>query len=84
MTPLPCPRCKAQGKLLAATTHFAGLQRCPTCKGHRFISREHARRICEGRAMRQERIKRGLSIREAARKRGVTALKLAKMEKGKE
>jgi len=84
MTPLPCPHCKGRGKLTVAMSQLViGLERCPVCEGHRHISREYARRICDGKAMKRERLERGLSIREAAEERGVSPVELSKMERGK-
>lgn len=58
--------------------------KCWTCDGQGSITPEHAERIEAGRERRQERLKHGLSLMEAAAIAGISPAKLSAIESGRE
>jgi hypothetical protein len=85
---IKCPVCKGF-KEIGCLMHYAtgedkyGVIKCTTCAGLGLISYEHAERIRQGKAMREDRINRGLSLREEAKRIGVTPQNLSHLENGR-
>lgn len=91
-TRYPCSRCSGRGftlKLLRIRTESAGLDcqwhksDCATCRGGGEIDRETYERIERGHALREARIARLESLRDAAARLGVTPERLSQIEWGR-
>ena len=85
--PIPCPECSGSGLVTVMWRGFpasvADAAECSCCRGSGTITLAHARRLADGKAMRQARIAAGKSLREAAREAGITARDLADIEWGR-
>jgi hypothetical protein len=57
---------------------------CFTCNGTGEITEEHQRKIEIGKAMRRDRLNRGLSQSDEAKRRGMTGIAYSKLEHGQE
>ena len=55
---------------------------CDVCKGSGEVTAEHARRIALGRIARSERLSRDESLREAAKRLGISPAELSRIERG--
>lgn len=80
-----CPTCEGKGKLSGyACPGFRLVELgCVTCYGQKEISDEHLQQIEKGKAMRQERIKRGVSLREEAKRLGLSPSDYSAVEQGR-
>lgn len=85
-----CPHCSGERKVFAFMnngpdyrTHTSGLIDCRTCLGAGKITQEHADRIAAGTSMRTQRVQRGESLRDAAKRLGITATELSAIEHGR-
>lgn len=90
MTTITCPHCDGKGWVYAFLnngpdyrTHTSGFVQCLTCQGMSAITTEHAERIETGERMRRERVERGESLNEAARRLGITPAQLSARERGR-
>lgn len=84
---MKCPLCDGKGDQFAlvnmgGSSHYSGYFVCDTCKGTGLIADEHMRRMIAGKAAREARMKRGETLRQAAKRKGVTALEISKFERG--
>lgn len=83
----PCPSCKGSGQVLAhvaATSgHRFGEYPCDTCGGAGAITEDHARRIVQGQALREDRLARGMTLRREAERLGLGAAELSARESGR-
>ncbi len=84
---LKCPACggrKTTIALVDGPTRRGLLEiDCSTCEGVGSITIEHRDRIEAGRKRREERIARGVSLREEARRLGILPSDLSAMESGR-
>ena len=55
---------------------------CLTCKGSGEVSEDHLVRMEHGKAMRDERVRHGITLMAAARARGISPAQLSSMERG--
>ena len=83
-----CPRCNGAGTVAAFvdtsdTGYFDPALRCSLCLGEGHISATHADWLSRGNAHYKARVKRGESVRECARRLGMSAAKLSGMEHGR-
>lgn len=86
---ITCPHCNGERKVFAFLnngpdyrTHTSMWIDCRTCLGKGVITREHADRIVAGSSMREQRVQRGESLREAAKRLGISAVELSAIERG--
>lgn len=80
-TPLiDCPRCK--GRRFAANPARFEEWNCSTCSGTGVVFDERARWVTAGMKKRAEREARGETIRDYARRVGLTAQRMSGMELG--
>ncbi len=84
-----CPHCNGDKKVFAFLnngpdyrTHTSTFIDCRTCLGRGVITREHADRIVAGASMREQRVQRRESLRDAAKRLGITAVELNAIERG--
>lgn len=86
---LKCGSCDGSGKSFAHINSTDPAQHgfqwinCMTCGGAGTISEAHAERIAKGRQMRDDRVKRGLSLREEADRLGISVVELSAIEWGR-
>lgn len=91
MTTLICPSCGGKGQTLC---HVDGsrdgqpfgetrLMACSTCDGRKEITSEHQMRIIEGERRRDDRKARLMSLREEAKRLGISPVELADIEWGR-
>lgn len=82
--PHPCPACNAAGHLRGfACPGFRPVDiACNLCRGSGHLSDEALARWTRGREMREDRIRRDMSLREEAKRRGMTARELSDLERG--
>ena len=79
-TPLmDCPRCKGKGHATSRPFHES---RCSTCFGTGVVFDERARWVEAGMKKRSQREARGETIRDYARRVGLTAQRVSDMEIG--
>ncbi len=83
-----CPTCQGD-KVLFGLVKYAGSKpcemrqlKCFTCRGEGEITEEHAKRIEAGRLMREDRLKRGLSQSEEAKRLGMAHMTYSLLEQG--
>ena len=82
-----CPRCKGEKNVrlfVCASVCEWRTMPCFTCKGAGEITDEHDEALAKGEAMRLDRISRGLSSREEAKRLGITDIELNRREFAKE
>jgi hypothetical protein len=88
----PCPTCNGKKKLMAFVdghradgTPFGGVQDvdCFTCRGTGEVDEQYRARLAAGKAMRDERVAKDQSLREAARERGISPAELSAIEHGR-
>jgi hypothetical protein len=79
-----CPECKGAGETTGmGCPGFRPVKiPCFLCKGEKQISEERLQWIATGEAMRQDRRKRGVSLREEAKRLGIGPSDLTDMEFG--
>lgn len=83
-----CPHCRGEkGGVAHINTgpdrpHEWGWLPCSTCAGTGEVSDEHLARIERGNRVRAERLARDESLREAAKRMGITAAELSAIERG--
>jgi hypothetical protein len=79
-----CPDCNEPGELHLVHTYPGGFsqRKCSRCGGTNQITEAEAEAIRQGAILRQARVKRCLSTREAAGLIGVPALLLSRVETG--
>lgn len=84
---LPCPRCTGAGGYYALVYRPTGCTNeqliCSTCQGAGYVSSEVQGWIDEGEAHRSARVGREESLRECARRLGVSAAIISAMETGR-
>ena len=56
---------------------------CRTCGGTGEVTEEHAARIAEGERLRHDRIARRVSLREEAKRLGISPVELSHREQGR-
>lgn len=80
---MKCPDCTIGKKSILAHGRLLDIT-CPRCEGTQEVPSEMAEWINIGRAMRDERVNGGnyRTLREEAKRRGMTAQELSKMELG--
>lgn len=83
---MKCPQCEGRGWFDAFVMRAGGCGLesldCPACRGKGEVSQAVADRLEEGRRRREDRIARGLSVREEAKRLGITAVRLGEIERG--
>ena len=84
---MKCPTCKGDRQLFGiACGGKAGCRpietKCFTCSGSGEITEQQAGWIRAGKALREDRRKRGLTLRDEAKRRGISAVELSQMECG--
>lgn len=86
----PCPRCDGSGFITAFVNrgpdigkHSVETLPCSTCSGVGSIDDETARRIADGKSMRDQRVARLETLRDAARRLGMTSSELSAIEQGR-
>lgn len=84
---VPCPECNGAGLVNVVwqglPESVADAAECPVCRGIGEISPRHAARLETGRAMRKDRIARGVSLAEEAARLGIGKRELADREWGR-
>ena len=83
----PCPRCKNGRQFVHLNTtnpktHGFQWVHCDFCKGRGEVTVEALRRIEEGKRRRDDRVKRGVGLREEADRLGLTPTQLSRLERG--
>ncbi len=85
-----CPRCKGSKTITASHVAYADGSHgyevplsCDQCGGAGEVSDEMTEWIRAGEAMRQDRLARQMTLREEAKRRGLTPVELSRMEFGK-
>jgi hypothetical protein len=84
-----CPDCKgAKGSTAYACPGFRPIHiPCELCDATGEVTPEHAESVtalrAAGNAIRQERIERGESMRDAAKRRGLTVVEYSRIENGR-
>lgn len=85
---LVCPGCSGDRQVFAHVntqdpeTHGFQWIDCSTCKGAGEITEDMRESIDAGRKARQNRIDRGLTLRQEADRLGVSAVVLSRLERG--
>jgi hypothetical protein len=89
---IPCPSC--QGRKSSPCfddgyrdgTHFGAALELPclTCQATGTITAEHAERLSEGRRRAEDRKQRGLSLRDEAKRLGISPQELSDIEHGRQ
>ena len=87
MSNFVCPICEGRKRALAhinrgSAPHSWEKMDCRACAGTGMISAETATAIANGRSMRERRIARDESLREAAKRLGVSPAELSRIEHG--
>ena len=86
-----CPRCDGKKEMTAFVdgrrtdgSHWGDLRtlKCFTCKGGGTVTDKHMERIKAGEMMRENRVQKGLGLREAAKQLGIIATELSSRERG--
>ena len=90
MSTITCPHCDGKRQVYAFLnhgpdyrTHTSGYVQCSTCQGMGAITTEHAERIKTGKRVQAERIERGESLNDAARRLGISPAELSARERGR-
>jgi hypothetical protein len=86
-----CPHCNGKGEQPAFVTGERNGERfcehrlmpCRTCSASGEITEEHAQRIEAGQRMREDRVARGVSMCEEAKRLGVSDRELGDLEWGR-
>ena len=82
-----CPNCSGS-KTIPALLHHSdgsgnwGCIQCSVCQGKGVITPEGLERLKQGNSMRLDRIGRGLSLREEAKRLGISPIVLSHREQG--
>lgn len=81
---MTCPDCKGTGKLVGiGCPGFKVVELpCMMCDCTGQVTEEQAQWIAAGRKMHELRVSRGMSLREAAKRRGILPSILSDMERG--
>ncbi len=85
-----CPDCKGEGKLYGllcsgghgGPAHIGSIP-CPRCKGKSTITKEDLERIAAGKLIREDRIRRRVTMRAEANRLGIDVLEYSKLESGR-
>jgi len=81
-----CPNCKGKGEVFAfidgETFRECTRVECHSCEGNKEVTPEHYEAMLKGKVMREDRLKRYMTLRAEAERLGITALELSKMERG--
>ncbi len=87
-TTVECPTCRGHGELagFACGPGAPGLTmiHCSICEGAGRVTRERATLLEEAARRRQDRVVRGVSLRDAAAALGITPQELSRLEHGLE
>lgn len=88
MSTITCPHCDGKRQVYAFLNHgpdmhASGFINCQACNGTGEVTQEHAARIASGEKARRERIERGESLNDAARRLGITPAQLSARERGR-
>ena len=83
-----CPVCLGNCRVFVAIDRSNGIgdigwRPCYECGGSGTVTEERANAIRKGRELRQARVNRGETLREAATKMGITTIELSRIEQGK-
>lgn len=86
-----CPRCQGVGanEALVCGRRAAGgfcdqrRLKCSTCGGRGRVTRELLLRIQEGERLRRDRVARSISLREEAKRLGISPVELSHREQGR-
>lgn len=80
-----CPECNGRGEfnVIACPGGEYKLVACALCRGDGYVSEETANWRNEGAELRAQRVARGESLREMARRTGIGPAKLSDMEHGR-
>lgn len=86
---MKCPRCHGSPESVAFVKFASGGCRlvkvgCELCGSTGTVAPEVEARYREGRRRRDERMVRGVSLREEAKRLGITAAELSRLERGTE
>ncbi len=77
-----CPTCRGAGEyeVRVCPGWRSRIVKCERCKGSRRVTRAEAERVAEGRRRYQDRVSRGVSLRDEAARLGLTPRELADIE----
>ena len=75
-----CPECGGSGRLIAWDGHVLG--ECGMCRGFKTIPNHQLEWIAKGRALRERRISRRITLRDMAISAGVDVVDLSQIERG--
>lgn len=84
-----CRSCKGSGEVFAhvntasPATHGFQMTKCFACDGSGELSLEQVEAMERGRALRADRVGRGMSLRAEAARLGISAVELSRRERGK-
>lgn len=92
MGKIGCPHCGGKGEIRALVDGFRGHERfadwrtlkCGTCHGRGALTPEEHQRVEAGVALREERVARGLTLRQEARRLGIDPIELSMREWGRQ
>jgi|GEM_PF-2266230 len=83
---ITCPECHGNSTSTAIVCGTQGCRtvsrKCPVCQGRGHVSEERARLWIRGQMLRKDRLMRQETLRQAARRMGITEVELSKMERG--
>lgn len=84
---ITCPHCNGDRRVFmfwdGSEHRGSGFVNCSTCKGEGFITDEHMTRIVEGKKRRDDRVERGVSLKEEAERLGINPVELSAIERGR-
>jgi hypothetical protein len=83
----PCPYCSGDGTCVVHIAHTdkphtMEVLPCSFCDGTGEVPPERLAAYQRGRTIRESRILRGVSLREEAKRLGITAVELSRIERG--
>jgi DnaJ-class molecular chaperone len=85
---ITCPDCGGRGEsfvhLSTTTGGYTRWMDCMTCGGATVISVEHGERIAEGNRRREDRKTRLMTLRDEAKRLGISPSELSRIENGRE
>lgn len=90
--PVTCPACRGKDAVESVRfvtksngehRHEIGAWPCDLCKGAKVVTAAQAAAFAKGRQMRDERVARGESLFEAAKRMGISSAQLSAIEHGR-